>query len=39
MITPSEPIEERMIARSIAEHFAAEWIEAWNSHNLGVCLT
>lgn len=34
MITPSEPIEERMIARSIAEHFAAEWIEAWNSHNL-----
>ena len=23
-----------MIAKSIAEHFAAEWIEAWNSHNL-----
>lgn len=23
-----------MITREFAEHFAAEWIDAWNSHNL-----
>ena len=28
-----------MIDKSFAEHFAADWIDSWNSHNLGRILS